>query len=176
MWPLILRRELRCFARIRRRSHDCEAELSHWQRPDRDMRTASRRPIGIEQLIPAQHLDHVRRACHPMIGCIGIVLSPERIGIGSEGESPVASVGEHASSVLEIAFAQHEMPEYQEAAGCAVDREPPLHRGIVARRDSAHRDHAIGERVNPPAVAQSHLERRRDGQQTPAVPRIDQRA
>ena len=68
------------------------------------------------------------------------------------------------------------MAEHEEPARCALDRDPPLHRGVVARRDGAHGDHAIGERVDPAAIAQSHLERGRDGQQPPAVPRIDQHA
>ncbi len=140
------------------------------------MTAAPRCQIGVEQLVASDRLDRIRRARHQVIRRIGIALSPERLGIGLEGESVVGRVGEHPSAVIEPALAQDEVSEHQEPARCAIDRDPPLHGGIVARRDGAHRDQAIAVRVNPPAVAQSHLERRRDGEETPAASRVDQDA
>ena len=174
MCLLVLRGESRRFRGIGQRPHDCEAKFARGQRPDGDMTAASQCPIGVEQLVATDRFDRIRRARHQVIRGVGIVPSPERFGIGLEGEPAISRVGEYPSFVLEVALAQDEVSEHQEPARRAIDRDPPLHRGIVAGSDGAHRDQAIAECVNPPAVGESHLERRGNGQQTPAGSGVDQ--
>ena len=81
----------------------------------------------------------------------------------------LAGVDLDAAGMVELALAEDEVAEDQEAAGRALDRDAPLHRRVVARGDGPHGDGAVVEPVDPAAVAEPHLEGRGHGEQPPAV-------
>ena len=58
----------------------------------------------------------------------------------------------------------------------AFDRHAPLHGGLVARNGRGDRDGPFAEPIDPAAVAEAHLERRRHGQQPPSALRFHEHA
>src|SRR5262252_7313046 len=98
-----------------------------------------------------------------MIDSIRVMTSPKRLWIGTEADPAPGAVGDHLSSCFQLALAEHKMSDDEQTAQFAFDRDAPMHCGFVAGREGADGDYAIGERVDPAAVAQAHLEQRRNG-------------
>ena len=70
--------------------------------------------------------------------------------------------------MVELALAEDEAAEDQEAAGGALDGDAPLHRRVVARGHRPHGDGALLQAVDPATVAEPHLEDGRLREELPA--------
>ena len=127
-----------------------------------------------QQLVAAHRRDLGRGVGDQVIDRVGIGPAPERVRIGPEADPPGAGIDGDAAAMVQLAFAQDEAAEDQEAAGRAFDRDAPLHRGRVAGGDGADGHGAPVQPVDPDAVAQPHLEGRGHRQKLPARAGLDQ--
>ncbi len=76
----------------------------------------------------------------------------------------------------QLAVAQDQVPDHQEPAGRPGHRDLPEQDRLGARRDRLHGDPAIGQLIDPAAIAEADLEGRRHRQQLPARTDIRQDA
>ena len=107
----------------------------------------------------------------------------ERLGLSVDWTQHYTTIGARAQRASQLAFlrlleftlAQDHVAEDEKAAWPALDGDSPLQRWVVSGGGGVHRDEALVDIVEPAAVAEAHLERRRHCQQPPAVAAIDQR-
>ncbi len=142
--------------RIGHRACHGEAELESGRGAHRDVGQPARLAVRIKQFVAAQGFHFAGRARDEMIGRAWIGLAPKRIRVRPEGEVLGAGVHLDDAGMAEIALAQHELAEDQEAAGLALNRDFPLDRGILLPRRRRERrwcgpphSRANGNRLSP---------------------------
>ena len=133
-------------------------------------------PIGIEQFVATDRLNRFWRGGREMIDGIGIMLAPNGIWVRPHRKAFSVRINFDKALVLEFALAKHQMSEDKKAARLAIDGDTPLHRGIVARRDSVNGDRPRGKTIDPAAIGEAHLERGGNREHPPAVFCFDQDA
>ena len=122
----VLRREPFRLGRVGQRADDGEVERVRRVRPERHEAAAARLAVGVEQLVAADRLDRIRRAGDQMVDRVRVALAPERGRVRAEGDPPVVGVDLDAPGMVELALAEDEAAEDQEAAGGALDGDAPL--------------------------------------------------
>ena len=73
--------------------------------------------VGVEQLVAADRLDGVGRAGDEMVDGLGIALAPEPVRVGAEGDALACRRRSRPGRRVELALAEDEMAEDEEAAG-----------------------------------------------------------
>ena len=159
---------------IGHRSDDSEPQRLCRLRQDRDVSPVPSLPIRIEKLVAADRLDGLRRPGHEMVDRLGMPLPPQPVRVRPEAEPLLLVLDLDPARLLELALAQDEVPERQEAAGRPVDRDLDHEGRVLARGDRAHAHGPVLEPIEPAAVGKPHLERRGDRQQPPSPAQVDE--
>ncbi len=102
-----------------------------------------------------------------MIGCLRIVLSPKRFRVRPEGDTLGLFIHLDLACVPVLALTQHKVTEDKKAARLALNRDFPLHRGILSGCASVNGDGAAIGAIDPAAIAEAHLEHGWQGKKPP---------
>src|SRR5579871_3567239 len=156
---------------------DGESERCRRKGAHRGVASAAANAIRIDEFVCADGFDARGRARHQTIDGMRVALSPESVtGIGSEGEARLSPIDLDPAGLGEFLLTENEMPENEESAGPALDVDMPRDRRFACRDLRSDGDRAAAQPVDPAAIAETHFEGGRNGEETPALARVDENA